>query len=382
MNQYLAFEASDEQGKYLRSVFEAVDGFLRTSVVGEFPTRLHIVRFFALELQSCHSKGFESKLAHLVTGLWEYYHMFLHTLRNFQNGLRSLLDEKVKDTIKLAKWDNLSTYSLIEHSDKVHRSLNKLLREYETDVLDYPFSLLLRKAVVGNFVSEQGELVPTSDMPSMKDFFPFTREEIFSTPEAFNVETTSVVSIISTELPARLHQADRLFNKFKVTLESHLNSSKAEDIPSCARPANQAALKAEALCSDIFERIEQLRESKASKAVKYRSIHDMFSTLKDEGFSHLRSDVASEVRNFEYLLSTPGLLSATRLSELGIVSEDVLYRSEEYYVRNVAELNQFGEQMNSPYSKDISPRDVSQMIGYAENMLQKVVFIVFTITVA
>ena len=375
MNRCLTSEASADQNNFLKSVFDAVDGFLRSSVVGEFPTRLHLIRFFAMELQACRSGGFDAKLSHLVTGLWEYYSQFLPAVRNFQDSLRALLDERVKDTVKLAKWDNMSTYSLIEYSDKVHLSLNKLLREYETDVLDYPFSHLLRKELIGNFVSDQGELVPVSEMPSGKELFPFVKEETISSPAEpliFDAAGTVSVNVISSELPARLLQADRLFVKFQLTLESQFNAEQADDLPSFARLAYQASLKAEALCLDIFERIDRFRESKASKAIKYRSIHDMFNTLRDEGFSYLRSDVAGEVRCFEHLLSSPGVLSETRLFELIAVNGGVLYKSEEYFVKNIAELNQFGAQMNSPYSKDISQRDVSRMIGYAENMLQKV----------
>ena len=306
--------------------------------------------------------------------------MFLPELRNFQDNLKDLLDEKVQDTIKLAKWDNLSTYSLIDHSDKVHRSLNKYLREYEADVLDYPFSLLLRKAMIGNFVSEQGELIPISEMPSIKETFPHAWNES-TAPAEFSLSASGIVlnRSISGDLPSRLLQADKLFHTFSRILANTLSALTSENFSYKVRPASQLTLKADALCLDIFERIERLRESQSSKSIKYRSIHDMFSTLKFEGFSHLRSDVVSDMRNFEHLLSTPGVLSQTRLSELCMTEGDYLHKSELYFVRNVAELNQFGAQISSPYSKDISPRDVSQMIGYSENMLQKVSSLLFSI---
>lgn len=374
ITKMMVYGASNEQGNYLKSVFEALDGFLRSAVVGEFPTRLHLVRFLALELQSRHSGSLEMKLANLVTGLWEYYSLFLPTVRVFQDKLRNLIDGKVNDTVKLAKWDSVNTYSLLDSSERVHRSLNKHLREYETDVLDYPFALLLRKSLIGNFVSEQGELIPVTDLPSFEELFPHactdqTPELAFFRSERVENESDAPASIT---LPPRLIHASKILNRFHYILETVLNIQITDDSQVKARPAHRASVTCEALCSELFERIASLKNLKAPKAIKYRAIHDMFDTLRDEGFSHLRSDVVSEMRNFEHLLSTPWVFSKEKLADLSGTNADVLRRSEEYFSRNIAELNQFVTQMNSPFSKDISTRDIQLMIGFSENMLQKV----------
>ena len=38
------------ESSYLSTVFDIVDGFLRSAVVGQFPMRLHLVRLFCLQL--------------------------------------------------------------------------------------------------------------------------------------------------------------------------------------------------------------------------------------------------------------------------------------------------------------------------------------------
>lgn len=158
----------DERG-YLNSIFEILNYFLQRSVVGEFPTRVHLVRLFALQLHQdameasdtdtgsnssrSHSSSSSSstiadtisndetttqmnadgnkislkkQLARVVMGVWRYYQQFLPAVRAFQDMLRGPIERRLKGEVKIGKWDQLSTYGLIEHSERVHKKLNKV----------------------------------------------------------------------------------------------------------------------------------------------------------------------------------------------------------------------------------------------------------------
>lgn len=201
--------------EYLGSVFDIVDGFLRNSLVGQFPMRLHLIRLFTLQMQQdLHSKRVVSaggaksfddaaydadlasdvasvlgqstvfttgegqserlreRVANTVFGVWQYYDQFLPAIRKFQETLKSPIQQKLKDQIKIGKWDQMNTYALIEHSERVHRKLNKLIREYQGDVLEYPVAAILRKEILGDLVSDQGELNMSIAVPSMQSIFP------------------------------------------------------------------------------------------------------------------------------------------------------------------------------------------------------------------
>ena len=144
------------------SIFEILNSFLKRSVVGEFPTRLHLVRLFALQLhqdslseqssvpavtltlQEMDITAIEASpvlvdsaggvsapsrvtlLARVVMGVWRYYQQFLPAVRNFQDLLRAPIERRLKGEVKIGKWDRLSTYGLIEHSDRMHKKLNKV----------------------------------------------------------------------------------------------------------------------------------------------------------------------------------------------------------------------------------------------------------------
>ena len=148
------------ESSYLSSIFEILNSFLKRSVVGEFPTRLHLVRLFALQLHqdalseqpsqpTTISQGMDTTiieasllfldsascvttpsrltlLARVVMGVWRYYQQFLPAVRSFQDLLRSPIERRLKGEVKIGKWDRLSTYGLIEHSDRMHKKLNKV----------------------------------------------------------------------------------------------------------------------------------------------------------------------------------------------------------------------------------------------------------------
>ena len=178
---------------YLSSIFDILDGFLRKSSVGEFPARLHVIRIFALQLEqewirlnnvnredNTDEKGtpmrllasIQMKKAHLAFGVWHYYSQFLPAIRSLQAASKQPILQRIRGEVKLGKWETMNTYALIEHSDKVHRKLNKLIREYQGSVLEKRFHVVLRRELMGDLTTENGDLQPTTTVPSDRSFFP------------------------------------------------------------------------------------------------------------------------------------------------------------------------------------------------------------------
>jgi midasin len=163
---------------YLSGVFDMVDGFMRSSMVGQFPTRLHLLRLFALQLkQQCLleadvSTSAQASVANIVYSVWQYYEQYLPIIRDFQDKLRSPIQEKLRDQSKIGKWDQLGTYAVIEHSERVHRKLNKLIREYQVDVLEFPTFSVIHKDVMRDLVSSADELRGAIAVPTVASIVP------------------------------------------------------------------------------------------------------------------------------------------------------------------------------------------------------------------
>eukprot|EP01041_Mallomonas_annulata_P000547 gene547-1048_t len=378
--------------KTFKSLFDAIDSFLRTSDVGEFPTRLHMTRLFALQCLQ------ESSLNHI---------------RNFQTQLRIPLQQKFKDEVKISRWDQLSTYALIEHSERIHRKLNKLLREYEIDILKHPISALLKREIMDGLFNPQGELEVAIDIPSVKALFPAL--------PACGSPYPQMDKFLKTLLEIETDNEDDSSSNNNVKINTtevnetvepqHLNSSSGtvnDDIydnkfMNTARFALHSTELSENLCEEIFYRIAQLRMPETPRNIKQRAIGDLFQSLKSHGISGLRGHIPSEIRILPSLftVSTPLSIeiasdfswsSSSSTSSSIIKNNDIKSKSpssslssssstmqlsqqkipfdrlERYYIRCVAEVNQLRIQAVASFSQDIGHREVQLMLGYAENM--------------
>jgi hypothetical protein len=430
---------------YLSQLFSTLESFLSQSSVGEFPTRLHLIRLFALQLQlehrllltedrthnptkqvsaskrhgkhrkrSSHMAELKGMLANIVCGIWHYFDQFLPIVRKFQDVLKDPIQARLKGEVKMGKWDQLNTYALIEYSDKIHRKLNKFLREYETDVLDYPVSALIRKEVMEDFVNKAGELQPVFEVPSTRVMFPAleklddegtaaTSDASDSDGHSLRIATSSSVSLrddshvthgytvtdghltaVEEKLP-RLSKVDVYVLKMRKYLSVALDTkAMLESQHAIADNASKssacygwlAAMMSEGLCCDVFQRIESLQQKagqdNTSKPMKQRAVRDLLQTLKEHGISHLRSTVSEELRHNTELFSVRAPLGCELMADLTWSCSrprNVFERGEVYFAKNILELTQLRGQGRSCYSCDISPRDSAIMLSLSENML-------------
>jgi hypothetical protein len=438
-----------DEEKYLVDIFESLDGFLRACVVGEFPVRLHLLRLFCLEKFEVHliqmprkmkyQSILQMKIASICYGVWCYYSQFLPVVRKFQEVLKTPLQTRLNDEIKISKWDELNVYAVMEHSERVHRKLTKIIREYECDVLDYPVTAVLQREIMSSLISEQGELKASTEIPPMESMFPYTDQPKFQTerikleepielaeennsedvteakpvpvevveilpldyiePEDNSlmiigkysrskddtIDTGDIATVLSnliTTIPTqRLMQLPKLSSKMNQYLSAILELPPSADTPVNGMPRYDRKVRyglmvaeiSENLCSDIFYRIETLRAQpteKSNRSVKHRAFADLLHRLKEEGISHLRSLSPNQSKTSVDLFSLPSVTPIEYASNLShsMFGErlSVLDKGENYFYRNICEINQLRAQALSPYSADVTAREVQVMLGQTE----------------
>ena len=457
--------------QYLQKIFDSLDGFMRSGVVGEFPARLHLLRLYALELLQTgdtdisgiededmlhmYKRVLRCKMGHITYGVWQYYSLFLPAVRSFQEMLKSPIEKRIRDEIKISKWDHLNAYAVMEHSERVHRKLNKLIREYEGDVLEHPTAAVMKREVMGDFIGENGELMPSVVIPSNSSIFPLgngdfdytaEKEDIVTEKEAVSpqegveeiseepagqerpakpqaasipypdyitvedrsdaiyssvIRNTDVPSLSKeaiAHLPSstlRLLQTSKLFNKMwkyvsDLMILRTVDTADNEDgaltrYHAKVRYGHLASELSSNLCASIFYRVNLLRcqpDEVATRTVKHRAFGDLLSRLKAEGISHLRNDAPIEARSAVEVFAVPSLLPielaadiASSMFQKSNTPTDVnsssftlsINRAENYFFRNLSELNQLRVQTSSPYSADISTRESLIMLGQMEN---------------
>ena len=103
--------------KNLGDLAKVLDTFILTSNIAEFSARLGLIQSFANELRNeCEVDGKVEErfhLARLLQSLCNYYSRFIPLLMQTKTKLRDPIEKRLKDEVKLAKWDEQSYYSLV-----------------------------------------------------------------------------------------------------------------------------------------------------------------------------------------------------------------------------------------------------------------------------
>ena len=386
-----------------KAVFDSLDQFLRSAVVGEFSTRLHLVRLFALRLEqkaqvmiisSSFSKASSTvadiphvqTLSNLLYGLWRFYEQFARTVEQFKEGMHRPVQQKIQEEIKISRWDHMSVYGLLENSDKVHRKLVRLIKEYEKETLETPVSVIMHKVLQGNLVSNDGNLDSTDMVPSNQVMFPIItvgrgeKDEMGhkkstsgDAPQEIRVIALLKVSLLEEgeeELSAiRKHlssksniknclRLDNLCIKASVYLQKSFiivdegkhrednereAGSELDRFDGKTRFGLECAEMAEDLSYAILDRIEGLREPSSSKVMKHRALLDLFDELKAHGISHLKAHSPLQLRQISELFGVQSPLSLEVMADLTFSTakpSNLFEKAESYFFRNTSEIQQ------------------------------------------
>ena len=106
---------------------KTLDTFLITSSIGQFSERLHMVKSFSSQLlcqceSVIHVDSQQVSLTIFLQSLSEYYEAYREIIEAKKYELRQPIETRLKDEVKLAKWDEQSYYSLAASSEKVMES--------------------------------------------------------------------------------------------------------------------------------------------------------------------------------------------------------------------------------------------------------------------
>lgn len=426
------------EASYLRKIFSVADSFLRQSNVGEFPMRLHLVRLFTLQLVQQYlvpvpdhpSNDFCCKrsLAVLLYNLWQYFHQFLPLIRALQVQAREPLQNRLRDEVKMGKWDKMSVYGLVEHSERVHRKLNRFLTTYCIDCLDLTVDVVIKNHLasedarlntLGVKVSSCVDPVPCLSIPPLSSIFPILESSNSSISmhdkvlsdhaieaqmcKRIPVSNITVGNNSDTNRDWKLYRrAQNYLNQLLDVPQNILVSPETDnvnnsdqslvvDIKSCSprdftgmvRYGLVGAMLAESLCCQIFDRINELRADGVSKLMKQRALSNLFETLKYNGISSHHGSVPSQVKDPMMLLagSVPPLPCEVASDLQWSFSEpsSVFQRAEGYFYKNITELERFRSiiaagVLRAPNAtgqdKDLTEREKRLLLAYCENLFQ------------
>ena len=130
-------------------ILKVLDSFILTSGIGHFIERLRLIKGFAKQLEEESNIMLDSEAefkSRILSSFCDHYGKFIPFVESTKENLRKPIETKLKNEVKLAKWDEQSYYSLSESSEKSHMKLMMIVREYD-EVLQTSVGKILE----GNF---------------------------------------------------------------------------------------------------------------------------------------------------------------------------------------------------------------------------------------
>ena len=405
----------DNDTKSIEGLAKVLDTFILTSNLAECKERLLCIRAFANELEhECRVSGLKRlPLTRFMRSLSDYYERLMPILTQQKDNQREPIEKRLKDEVKLAKWDEQTYYSLVsyqpcvinvstvlqiymhwpqrqpyfsfntnevlirilfqqaESSEKNHRKLMKFLRDYD-EVLDTTVMSILEQNFVEGIRSinqtKAGQQEPIIAIPGNSTIFPSLTsseiEETLTIPRMKVYNQKLAINILHDDWATAglLDVVDKY-----ITGMDHYNKRMTKVVASEMSWAMTGATRVGDILEATFSRISNLRsDMKSTKQMKQRALIDLFKCLKERGgYSSMKWSVPSQIREAHQMLQLPTPSCTDAPNNV----RESLEKGESYFHRVTVEIKRLRSEISTLGSQYMSQREMILMQGYSDHML-------------
>lgn len=348
----------------ISDIVKTLDTFVLTASLGDFRARLNLLQSFANQLRDeCAMFGGSHDrvaLARLLWSMWRYYNQFEWVAKQRLKGMRAPYEEKLKQEARLAKWDEQTYYSLAESTERNHRKLMKVLKEYD-EALAFPIARVIDEDLAkGIRQVDGGHDEPVTSVPTKGLLFPAMLD---SEPEPTETSDNQ------HSAPRRRSWGDSLLlgaEQSSSATKMQQYSSRIDSMrKSRASPASSGAMELADLSGAVFARIESLRSGKTTRAMKERAFVDLMKELRRQGFSSTRWSTPKQIGQMDALFQLPSLAATAKCEYL----EEVVGSCETYYQRCLPEISRLRAEVETLASRHLTQRQLTMMLSFAESGL-------------
>ncbi|KAF5380682.1 hypothetical protein D9757_007075 [Collybiopsis confluens] len=339
---------------YLDSLVPLLDDFIRQSPLGQFRTRLKLLRSFG-ELCRKMSQVHPGERSEVLTRTYRivhstvsYYMTFSDAATSDLSSQRSRLETDVRNLVKLASWKDVNVYALRQSAQRTHRQLYKHIRKFR-DVLRTPVSESIETSP-----SELPDFEEASNVDAQLDFaYP-------STPSFPNITSFAQVGA-----PSHLIHLDRTYSRFEELVSGqivpflsfkspHVVESLAFDIIGSSKQLSSISI------STSLPAERRHKQQKALLTRKRKAWSDLLKELKKAGFAaHLKPEISDQNQSIRWIREqpTPGEPSAIPWD---------FQKSEMYWNRLNALMPLLRGKISS-HHEDILTRDLQRGVSFLES---------------
>lgn len=138
-----------------QKLIESLERFMNESSLVEFESRLNLLLTF-----HCHAYYFDdsdnkNELLAVLWNVYNYYKQFVEDVNARIAALKAPIEKKLKDYVKIARWNDISYWAVKETIEKTHRTLHKFVKEFQNALKQNVSSCLTVKS--GSYSAEMNK---------------------------------------------------------------------------------------------------------------------------------------------------------------------------------------------------------------------------------
>lgn len=345
-----------------KNLTELLEAFISGSSLVEFQPRLDLLITFHCHAYHMQKSAERDQLLAIFWNVHSYYKQFSFDVDRKIKSIKAPIEKKLRDFVKIARWNDINYWSVKETVEKTHRTLHKFIREYEAGLGISAATCLLIKPSTYVSESNKGEWDRSKD----RDYSIDPRDFVYSGKK---------VAPLVTEVTKELYEASNLIGRLENLLSKAKRLSK-ETILMSSYPSLRASLEefmedtishAVHLKSlDIDRTLPKPKQKAHAKSIlqqKKMALSDYFKTMSHIGVSYRTGTLAWKNRQNQVIdLTVPpvDLYASLERFEHGKADKQLLAQwegCEDYYYKSQVQLNA----LNVAFTKMQSDLGMSNM---------------------
>ncbi|OXU25001.1 hypothetical protein TSAR_006385 [Trichomalopsis sarcophagae] len=349
-----------------KKLIESLEIFMRESSFAQFEARLELLLTFHCHTYYLNPSVERDNALAISWNIYNYYSQFLPDINNRISAIKAPIEKKLKDFVKIARWNDISYWSVKETVEKTHRTLHKHIKEYETGLKDVVTPFLVVKPT---YKSEAGIWdKPKADHDSSVD----PNDYLAPTPKLIITDVTIKSDLISRVDSHYLSRAKKLCKEAILTsMYPGLRMSLEEFIEEFM--SHSARLRALEIDRTQLQP-KQKSQAKNILQQKRMALADYFKTLQGFGVSHRIGVLAWKNRLDEVLdFTIPPIELRTSFNSAGsgIIEKKTLEQwegCERYYYNSLIKLNALDQALLSNKT-DLGPQNMEWCKGFSAHLM-------------
>ena len=343
---------------------EALHFFISKSSLGEFEPRLDLILTF-----HCHASFFDpsperNEVLSLTWNIYNYYKQFINEVNLKINNIRTPIEKKLKDFVKITRWNDISYWAVKETIAKSHRTLHKLIKEFEKGLKENVSSCLVVKPTTTYTISDR-EVVCRKDKNAIDlDSFILPLESIKKLHINYRKQKVILKSgdlqQIAMQLKNKISSSE--YPELRMQLEEFI-----EDYMD--RSVNLRKIEIDATLS----KQKQVSHAKSVLQQKKKALADYFKILAHIGVSYRIGILAWNNRKETVIdLMIPPLDPSAALRYFDTDADKWMLGQwkgcEIFYSKAIAEFIALDQTLSKSH-QDLGPLNIERFRGYSAHMM-------------